>query len=237
MGQSGKGWSDTGECYTLNTMDEHAVAYAFSAGQSAKAGSLGFQDEQCPTLRGGASGTNQVPTVTYEKAYTLKIRSGCEGGGKGPLIQDDVSGTLATRQDQTIFQPVCMASGMANAEICYDMTPTHTARQYKDPQIVCMADDNANAAIDEDMCGSLKVGGHTPIVARKYIVRKLMPVECERLQGFPDGWTEIPYRGKPSDECPDAPRYKALGNSMAVPVMRWIGERIQEVVYREEIEG
>jgi DNA (cytosine-5)-methyltransferase 1 len=47
------------------------------------------------------------------------------------------------------------------------------------------------------------------------------------LQGFPDGYTQIPYRNKPAEKCPDGPRYKALGNSMAVPVMRWIGERIQ----------
>lgn len=58
------------------------------------------------------------------------------------------------------------------------------------------------------------------------VVRRLTPRECERLQGFPDDWTKIPYRGKPAEECPDGPRYKAIGNSMAVPVMRWIGERI-----------
>lgn len=58
------------------------------------------------------------------------------------------------------------------------------------------------------------------------IVRRLTPRECERLQGFPDDWTKIPYRGKTADKCPDSPRYKAIGNSMAVPVMRWIGERI-----------
>ena len=62
-----------------------------------------------------------------------------------------------------------------------------------------------------------------------YIVRRLTPRECERLQGFPDDWTLIPYRGKPVEECPDGPRYKALGNSMAVPVIRWIGERIEQV--------
>lgn len=62
-----------------------------------------------------------------------------------------------------------------------------------------------------------------------YIVRKLTPKECERLQGFPDDWTLIPYRGKPAEQCPDTPRYKALGNSMAVPVMRWLGERIIKV--------
>lgn len=57
-------------------------------------------------------------------------------------------------------------------------------------------------------------------------VRRLTTTECERLQGFPDGHTLIPWRGKPAEDCPDGPRYKALGNSMAVPVMRWIGTRI-----------
>jgi DNA (cytosine-5)-methyltransferase 1 len=60
-------------------------------------------------------------------------------------------------------------------------------------------------------------------------VRRLTPVECERLQGFPDGYTKIPWRGKPADQCPDGPRYKALGNSWAVPCARWIGERIEKV--------
>jgi DNA (cytosine-5)-methyltransferase 1 len=67
------------------------------------------------------------------------------------------------------------------------------------------------------------------IVASNLSVRRLTPTECERLQGFPDGFTEIPYRNKTAEKCPDGPRYKALGNSMAVPVMRWIGERIQAV--------
>jgi len=57
-------------------------------------------------------------------------------------------------------------------------------------------------------------------------VRRLTPIECERLQGFPDDYTKIPYRGKPAEKCADGHRYKACGNSMAVPVMRWIGERI-----------
>jgi DNA (cytosine-5)-methyltransferase 1 len=60
-------------------------------------------------------------------------------------------------------------------------------------------------------------------------VRRLTPVECERLQGFPDNWSQIPWKGKPADQCPDGPRYKCAGNSMAVPVMRWIGEQIARV--------
>jgi DNA (cytosine-5)-methyltransferase 1 len=64
-------------------------------------------------------------------------------------------------------------------------------------------------------------------VATPMQVRRLLPEECEKLQGFLPGYTNIPWRGKP--ESPDGPRYKALGNSMAVPVMRWIGERINKV--------
>jgi len=66
-------------------------------------------------------------------------------------------------------------------------------------------------------------------IATEMQVRRLTPEECEALQGFPRGYTRIPWRGKPADKCPDGPRYRALGNSMAVPVMRWIGERIAQV--------
>lgn len=71
--------------------------------------------------------------------------------------------------------------------------------------------------------------GHSHAVATASAVRKLLPVECERLQGFPDGWTQIPYRGKPAEQCPDAPRYKAIGNSWCVPVVRWIVGRTLKV--------
>jgi DNA (cytosine-5)-methyltransferase 1 len=70
-------------------------------------------------------------------------------------------------------------------------------------------------------------GNRTPTLLNGMAVRRLTPVECERLQGFPDNYTEIPWRGK--TETPDGPRYKALGNSMAVPVMKWIGEGIDDV--------
>jgi DNA (cytosine-5)-methyltransferase 1 len=68
-------------------------------------------------------------------------------------------------------------------------------------------------------------------------VRRLTPIECERLQGFPDNHTLIGWRGKDADECPDGPRYKAIGNSMAVPVMRWIGERIAAALPTEKTNG
>lgn len=68
-------------------------------------------------------------------------------------------------------------------------------------------------------------------VSFNMLVRRLMPVECERLQGMPDNHTMIPWRGKPAEQCPDGPRYKAIGNSMAVTCMAWIGERIDREAF------
>lgn len=83
----------------------------------------------------------------------------------------------------------------------------------------------------EDICMTLRSQGGGGIVPPSVkppvgLVRRLTPIECERLQGFPDNWTRVPYRKKPAEECPDGPRYAACGNSMAVPVMEWIGRRI-----------
>jgi DNA (cytosine-5)-methyltransferase 1 len=82
--------------------------------------------------------------------------------------------------------------------------------------------------IGEEVMPTLRAeqGGEGRGVATTYGVRRLTPRECERLQGFPDDYTRIPWRGKPADQCPDGPRYRVLGNSMAVPVMEWIGRRI-----------
>ncbi|AUJ81329.1 phage N-6-adenine-methyltransferase [Enterobacter cancerogenus] len=119
-----------------NSGQPPAIAYAFKAGQGAKAGGIGYAEEQSPTLTSASSGTNLAPAVMH---------------------------------------------GVA--------------------------------------------------------VRRLTPIECERLQGFPDNHTMISWRGKDADECPDGPRYKAIGNSMAVPVMRWIGERIAAALPTEKTNG
>ena len=92
--------------------------------------------------------------------------------------------------------------------------------------LICVGDDNGRATITENVAGTLKVGGSPSIVSDGCVVRRLMPIECERLQGFPDDWTSVPYRGK---QAADTPRYKALGNSFAVPVIKWIAERIERV--------
>nr|WP_154060397.1 phage N-6-adenine-methyltransferase [Enterobacter hormaechei] len=119
-----------------NSGQPPAIAYAFKAGQGAKAGGIGYAEEQSPTLTSASSGTNLAPAVMH---------------------------------------------GIA--------------------------------------------------------VRRLTPIECERLQGFPDNHTLIGWRGKDAAECPDGPRYKAIGNSMAVPVMRWIGERIAAALPAEKLNG
>lgn len=85
------------------------------------------------------------------------------------------------------------------------------------------------ALVSDEVSLTLSTGNTQTLFSEEggdMVVRRFTPRECERLQGFPDDWTKIPYRGKPAEECPDGPRYKAIGNSMAVPVMRWIGERI-----------
>ena len=75
-------------------------------------------------------------------------------------------------------------------------------------------------------------GGNVPNIVSRGRVRRLTPIECERLQGFPDNHTLIPYRNKVASDCPDTARYKAIGNSMAVPVMRWIGKRLKKELER-----
>lgn len=155
--------------------------------------------EVCGTL--SSTMHNDPPVV----AKTLKMRGGCDGGGKGPLVQEDVSATLGTGNDQTLFEPVSFAANQRG----------EVRLQGRDGTVV--------GAIQASQSGKQVQG-----VTDGYAVRRLTPLECERLQGMPDGHTKVPYRGKPADECPDTPRYRAIGNSMAVPVMRWIGERIAE---------
>ena len=80
--------------------------------------------------------------------------------------------------------------------------------------------------------GGFDLDTETPVIEKKKAelkIRRMTPIEYERLQGFPDNYTQIAYRNKHRDDCPVSPRAKAMGNSMAVPVMKWIGERIEMV--------
>jgi len=105
-----------------------------------------------------------------------------------------------------------------------------------DGHSVAVAYDDRNQAWNGDTHHTLRAEGVGSRVSDAVIsvmqVRRLTPRECERLQGFPDDYTQISWRGKPADQCPDGPRYKALGNSWAVPVVRWIGWRIDAALIR-----
>ena len=99
--------------------------------------------------------------------------------------------------------------------VAFDTTQITSASNYSNPK-------------PGDPCHPLAAGAHPPAIAGS-AVRRLTPEECEALQGFPRLYTAISWRGKPADQCPDGPRYEALGNSWAVPCARWIGERIDMV--------
>lgn len=109
----------------------------------------------------------------------------------------------------------------------YDGSPCHD----RGPDIVDFAHQQGGS-IDMHMsydCGLTLQKSQQQAIHTKSAVRRLTPREFERLQGFPDDYTLIPWRGKPESQCPDGPRYKALGNSMAVPCMLWLGQRIERV--------
>lgn len=178
------------------------------------------------------------------ESYTLKIRSGCEGGGKGALVQTEKSATLSTLQDQTLFQPVVYdARGNGDGKTCPTITGDHENR-ITDYTAIAIERKTFNEQSfshykESDKCSTLKAkagnigNGSECLVAEKtirWIVRRLTPVECERLQGFPDGYTDIgdwtDSKGK-KHKYADSPRYKALGNSIALPQWFWIAQKMK----------
>lgn len=152
--------------------------------------------------------------------------------GKG-YNDEDISYTLNTLDTPAVcmlpFNPTQITSKQNGDNPQWNDPCPPLSTSSRPPHVVFMSDGNSNAAIEEDLSGTLKVGGEPSFVAiengSKYEVRRLTPVECERLQGFPDGWTNVEFKGKPAS---DTQRYKVLGNSIAVPVLSWIGERIEK---------
>nr|DAI49405.1 MAG TPA: Cytosine specific methyltransferase [Caudoviricetes sp.] len=213
---------------TLTSADKHIVA-AFKSGQGVKAGGIGYQEEVSPTLSAVSSGTNQIPAILdighrYDAIRecgqlvpTLQARMGT-GGGNVPL-------TYA-------FQS-------SSALSASDVASTQSARQYKSPtDLICTAVDCRNFTGNGNINGTLQAkesGGSSlnlnSVCRQSGAVRRLTPLECTRLQGFPDRWVDI---GKWTDEKgrvhkeADAPKYKALGNSIALPFWKWLLHRISE---------
>lgn len=205
------------------------------------------------TGRSGGKGTGRVlesdhretsTRCTEPAAYTLKIRSGCEGGGKGALVQTELSATISTLQDQTLFQPVVYdARGNGDGKIVPTITGDHENR-ITDYTAIAIERKTFNEQSfshykESDKCSTLKAkagnigNGSECLIAEKairWIVRRLTPVECERLQGYPDGYTDIgdwtDSKGK-KHKYADSPRYKALGNSIALPQWFWLVQRMR----------
>jgi len=183
----------------------------------------------------GSSATHSGPTVMQPVLGT-----DCYNGS----ITGDVAATMGTSGSSVNASgPTVMHAFRMQAfgEYADDQTASAMkARDYKDATdlvsvttMKTVGTDMFNGAITGDVAAPMTNRGSDgtgtgPTVMQAMAVRRLTPIECERLQGFPDNYTQIPWSKKPADQCPDGVRYKALGNSMAVPVMRWIGERINK---------
>lgn len=144
--------------------------------------------------------TNEQPYIAHAVAFALRGRE----GGAMPEVGGDQAGALRAASGGSSRDYVAFSFKDSGADASTGVSPT----------LRSLGAYEAN-------------GGSQMAIANTSAVRRLTPIECERLQGFPDGYTNIPWRGK--DTAPDGPRYKALGNSMAVPCMAWIGRRIAAV--------
>ena len=155
---------------------------------------------------------SQDPICSTEHAHALGVKSSqavciaenvigrkVENGGNGIGAQEELSYTLNT----TGVHGVAFSQNQLGEIRGGDISPTLNT--------------NSNAS-----------GRNVSMLPDTLGVRRLTPLECERLQGFPDNWTRIPYRGKSAEKCPDLPRYKACGNAVTVDVAEWVLRRLAQ---------
>ena len=183
------------------------------------------------------AGQEAAPTVTQGAPFS---RTGNERVEAEAYVAKTLTAGVGQRYDfESENFPIAFgAQNSANQGDSVSTEVTPTLDKSKTPAVAVGAD-TYNGALTGDVAATLSTGiksttGSGPSVIKDMQVRRLTPTECERLQGFPDNYTRIPWRNKAAEDCPDGPRYKAMGNSMAVPVMRWIGERIEMV---ESLDG
>lgn len=220
-GCAGRGWTD-GNCYTLNTVDRPAVVFE-------------------PRTQDG------TPRIHKSVIPTLNT---AQGGQRQPCvcISGDIAGTL----DSSYFKGTGNRNGEERTIVAFDQLrqgefgdgrigTTLTAHHEKEGRDLVCAVDCRNAT-ESEINGTLqaKENGGTSlnlnnVVRQRYIVRRLTPLECTRLQGYPDGWVDIgdwvDSKGKKHKDA-DSPKYKALGNSIAIPPWLWVLSRLNE--YCEE---
>lgn len=229
--QSARVYDQDGAWHSLNANENGGMARdsvlcaGFKAGQGAQAGGIGYSEEVSPTLTAAPSGTNQTPAVVAldmshacdvirdcgEIAPSLQARMGT-GGNQVPLTYQDVTGTLSPGAH----------SGSYNGQDAYN------------DMLVCGATPEVAHALRAKASCAYREDAETYPV-QNMVVRRLTPMECERLQGYPDGWTDIgewmDSKGKRHKDA-DSPRYKALGNSIALPFWDFLAKRISSQYLR-----
>jgi DNA (cytosine-5)-methyltransferase 1 len=208
-------------------------------GHSAPRRKKGEAAAVCPTLRAGGNSTggDRPPGTDVDTADSLIVAKSLRAQAQSSHREDSdnfvlarcvttgegkrqhyetctlIADTITREANQTTgFIGDCVAHTLRAED--FDASEDGTGRGT--PLVPCLTSNGDAHSWFRDEHG---------LVPSASAVRRLTPRECERLQGFPDDWTAVPYRNKPAA---DGPRYKALGNSMAVPVLRWIGERIQQ---------
>ena len=217
-GPHGVGASESGVMYTLTKTDVHGVAQPIAWDEELNASI----DIAGTLLRGGAGGRHDgvAQPITF--------------GAQMSAPQTDVD-LVQTLQAKNPMAVACIGGQHPNAAISEDQSPTLTSAMgmggghipaVAQPIAFQQTADCLTAAYGTKWNGNASATNGSLFAKQAMQVRRLTPIECERLQGFPDGYTNIPWRK--ADESPDGPRYKALGNSWAVPVVRWIGKRIQK---------
>lgn len=215
-GCNGRGWKEN-VSYTLNTIDRPAVCAGFKLGNSEKARSIGYCEEQAPTLTAECGG-NKPAILDMSHACdvirycggtppSLQARMGT-GGNQVPLVAYGIGNGQVNEAGSPAFEKAQTLNTMHDAQAVFCQDVAHTLKA------------KANLDFRED-------SETYPVQSRK--VRRLTPLECERLQGFPDGWTDIgewvDSKGK-KRQTADSARYKALGNSIALPPWKWVLKRL-----------
>ena len=212
-------------------------------------GATGADDNQAQAGHliafGGGNTSGEIKVATTCTAHGARLDFDTDTfavhGTQDPDVNHELAHTLGHNHGQ---ENACIAFSCKDygADATENLSPTlragnssYSNQNSGQPPAICIQgavvgrNDNAGPqgkGFQKDLAYTQNARAEADIVQCGMQVRRLTPVECERLQGFPDNHTLISWRGKDAADCPDGPRYRAIGNSMAVPVMRWIGERI-----------
>ncbi|TWG90342.1 DNA (cytosine-5)-methyltransferase 1 [Mesorhizobium sp. J18] len=202
-------------------------------------GAIEMGDDVAHALRASQGGGDK-PHVLAPVAYSIMPQnSGKEYNRSGPLgssspqaqaiafAQNSRDEVRLQNGDGSISGALAAEAGMKQTS--YVAYPLDLRNAGRDPDKRDAQNRQGLGVGDDGDPAHTLTSEFVPGVATQWAVRRLTPTECARLQGFPDNHCRIPWRGKPAEECPDGPQYKAYGNSMSTNVMRWLGERIQTV--------